>query len=77
MTLIPWTKGQSLVWDATCVDTFANSYLKQTSVKAGSAADQAVRRKHNLYKQIKNQNYKLVALAFETMGSWSTEAKEF
>lgn len=77
MTLIPWAKGQSLVWDATCVDTFANSYLKMTSTRAGSAADQAVTRKHNLYRKIKDQNYNFVALAVETMGSWSAEAKKF
>lgn len=77
MTLIPWARGQSLVWDATCVETFANSYLKQTSTRAGSAADQAVRRKHNLHQKIKGQNYKFVALAVETMGSWSTKAKQF
>lgn len=71
------TKKICVVWDATCVNTFADSYIKRTSVKAGSAADSAVTKKHNLYKQIKSQNYKFVALAVETMGSWSNEAKEF
>ena len=26
VTLFPWSKGQFMVWDATCVDTLANSY---------------------------------------------------
>lgn len=77
MKLIPCAKGQSLVWDVTCVDTFASSYLTLTSMKAGSAADRAVTSKHNLYKKINTQNYKFVALAVETSGSWSSEAKEF
>ena len=27
LSLIPWSQGRSLVWDATCRDTFAPSYL--------------------------------------------------
>lgn len=46
-------------------------------MKAGSAADRAVTSKHNLYKKINTQNYKFVALAVETSGYWSSEAKEF
>ncbi len=26
MTLVPWSSGHPLVWDATCPDTFASSY---------------------------------------------------
>jgi hypothetical protein len=27
MTLVPWIKGQPLVWDVTVVDTLADSYV--------------------------------------------------
>jgi hypothetical protein len=27
MTLVPWIKGQALVWDVTIVDTLADSYV--------------------------------------------------
>jgi hypothetical protein len=44
-TLTPWSKGQRLIWDVTCVDTLAHSYLSQTSVEAGAAAEIACRKK--------------------------------
>jgi hypothetical protein len=31
MTLVPWIKGQPLVWDVTVVDTLADSYVLKTS----------------------------------------------
>src|SRR5918995_2564095 len=38
LTLIPWSKGRSLVWDVTVIDTVAPSYLHATSAAAGAAA---------------------------------------
>ena len=34
MTLVPWTSGRPLVWDATCSDTFAVSYRSQATSEA-------------------------------------------
>lgn len=48
MTLTPWEKGSCLVWDATCADTLANSYIKSTSKEAGRAAETAAK-KNNKY----------------------------
>ncbi len=70
LTLIPWERGQSLVWDATCIDTAADSYVYQSSKKSGSAAEFAQNRKHGLYSYVKSQNYKFVAFAVETFGPW-------
>jgi hypothetical protein len=39
MTLIPWIKGQPLVWDVTVVDTLADSYVLKTV--SGFAAEMA------------------------------------
>ena len=41
MTMIPWSKGKALLWDATCVDTFASSHLNISTVNAGAAASEA------------------------------------
>jgi hypothetical protein len=35
MTLVPWIKDQSLVWDVTVVDTLADSYVLKTSEVSG------------------------------------------
>jgi len=77
MTLIPWKRGSCLVWDATCVDTLAASYINISKVKAGRAAERAALKKHNLYKAIKEKNYILVPFAVETLGPWCEEAKKF
>ena len=34
-TLVPWKCGKLLVWDATCVDTYAPSYSRVASQEAG------------------------------------------
>jgi hypothetical protein len=41
MTLVPWIKGQPLVWDVTVVDTLADSYVLKSSEVSGSAAANA------------------------------------
>jgi hypothetical protein len=47
MTLVPWIKGQHLVWDVTVVDTLADSYVLKTSEVSGFAAEMACKRKHS------------------------------
>ena len=37
-TVFPFKRGKSLVWDSTCVDTFAESHLNASAVEARSAA---------------------------------------
>ena len=74
LTLIPWEKGQSLVWDTTCIDTLADSYLYKSTQKSGSAAEFAQNKKHSNYSYIKSQNYAFTAFAVESFGPWSSEA---
>jgi hypothetical protein len=45
MTLVPWIKGQPLVWDVTIVD----SYVLKTSEVSGFAADMSCKRKYSMY----------------------------
>jgi hypothetical protein len=70
MTLVPWIKGQPLVWDVTVVDTLADSYVLKSSEVSGSC-------KHSKYSSIISSNYVFKGLAFETLGPWCKEAIDF
>jgi hypothetical protein len=74
MTLVPWIKGQPLVWDVTVVDTLADSYVLKSSEVSGFAAEMACKRKHSKYSSIISSNYVFKGLAFETLGPWCKEA---
>lgn len=76
VTLIPWSMGQCLVWDVTCSDTFASSYINQTKENAGAAAELAVKRKHAKYTEIKSRGLQLTVFGVETMGVWCQEGKD-
>jgi hypothetical protein len=58
-------------------DTLADSYIRKTSIIAGSAAEEASKRKHDKYQNLKSANYIFKALAFKTLGPWSLEYKTF
>jgi hypothetical protein len=78
--LIPWSKGQRLIWDVTCVDTLTDSYIRKTSIIAGSeaaAAEEASKQKHDKYQNLKSANYIFKALVFITLGPWSLECNTF
>jgi hypothetical protein len=66
MTLVPWIKGQPLIWDVTVVDTLADSYVLKTTEVSGFAAEMACKRKHNKYSSIISSNY--IFNGFETLG---------
>lgn len=76
LTLIPWLRGKPLIWDATCLDTLANSYVNKTSIRAGAAAELGSKIKHKTYTELK-ADYIFVPIAFETLGPWAKEAKDF
>ncbi|KAI5645760.1 hypothetical protein NE865_02030 [Phthorimaea operculella] len=74
LTLVPWQKGRSLIWDATCVNTTAACHLSRTTRVEGAAAVSAALRKHEKYKEL--SAYMFVPVAFETLGPWGAEAKK-
>jgi hypothetical protein len=54
MALVPWIKGQPLVWDVTVVDTLAVSYVLKGSKVSGFAAEVDCKRKHSQYNNNNN-----------------------
>ena len=48
-TLVPWTRGRCLLWDATCPDTLAPSYIQRSAVESGAAAALAETKKRAKY----------------------------
>ena len=72
MSLFPYKEGKSLVWDFTCVDSLANSHLKETVKQPGAAAIKAEKLKTAKYKKLP-RDYYFVPIAIETLGVWGPE----
>ena len=76
-TIAPWKNGKCLVWDATCPDTFAPSYLRLSSREAGGAvAIQAEERKKQKYSCL-SSTHLFTPIAIESSGVFGTEAISF
>ena len=67
ITVFPFSRGRSLVWDCTCVDTFAESHLVSSAIEAGSAAAGAEVRKRCKYAGLVGA-YQFEPIAVETTG---------
>ena len=68
LSLYPFSQGRCLVWDATCVNSFASSRVVASSVEAGAAAKEAEKFKCLKYSQLSEQFY-FAPVAFETTGA--------
>ena len=66
-TVMPWSHGQLLVWDATCPDTMAHSYRSLACSGAGKVAAAAEHRKLSKYAHL-GQAYQFMPVAIETLG---------
>src|SRR6218665_1117895 len=75
-TLIPWSAGRYMAWDATVIHTCAASYLSQTAISAGSAAEQAPVRKTAKYALLP-ATHVFVPIAFKILGPVNAEGAEF
>ena len=76
ITLVPWERGKSLVWDYSCVSTVADSNIQHSIKAAGQAAVQAEKRKFRKYEELSDR-YIFVPIVTETFGVWGPAARKF
>ena len=73
----PYKNGRCLAWDYTCPDTLAISHVKKsTSKEADKAASLAEDKKFRKYRHL-NNDYYVVPVAIETLGSYGPSALDF
>ena len=68
VTLVPWTRGRTLTWDATIVDPLAPSHIVQTAATGGHAVGEAEALKIRKYQDLIDRGYLFHPVAFETFG---------
>ena len=73
---MPWKNGRTMVWDATCPDTFAPSHVAHAAREAGTVASQAERNKCQKYALLCTSHH-FVPIAIETSGVFGPEAASF
>ena len=76
MSIIPWTSGRLLVWDATCSDTFAASNIHAAVTEVGAVAAQAEMNKISKYSHL-DSSYLFVPVAIEMCGPFGPKAQKF
>ena len=75
LTLIPWKEGKCLIWDVTVADTYAATYVSETSVKAGEVAARLAAYKRDKYEEI-THTHLFCPIAVETMGPVEDEGRD-
>ena len=76
ITVYPYSRGRCLIWDATCVNTFASSNLIQAALAAGSVADAAEVRKIAKYAEL-GRRFIFQPVAVETSGAMGKSTIQF
>ena len=76
ITIFPFKVGKSLIWDATCSDTFATGSLIASAVAPGSAAKGAEERKKSKYASLTDR-YIFQPIAIETAGVFGPSTLTF
>ena len=73
VTIVPWKSGRSLVWDATCSDTFAASNIQHAVREARAVAVEAEHRKRAKYQTLTHTHI-FTPVSVETSGACGPEA---
>ena len=76
ITVFPFSGGRSLCWDATCVDTFAETHLMDSAMRAGAAAEKQEQLKRQKYTEL-SERFRFEPLAVETTGVLGPSSLKF
>ena len=76
VTVFPYSRGKSLCWDATCVDSFSASSVVGSALDPGSAAAAAEVRKCGRYRGLTDR-YLFQPVAIETTGVFGPSTLTF
>ncbi|KAF0306974.1 Retrotransposable element SLACS protein [Amphibalanus amphitrite] len=76
ISIFPFKNGMCLAWDATCVNTYADSHVLAAATSAGTAAREAEVKKRKKYDDL-TQRFHFEPLAFETSGACGPSTKVF
>ena len=75
-TLVPWSRGNPLAWDATVPDTYAASHIQAAAISAGAAAEKASDNKRVKYNDLTTTHI-FVPIDDETSGAWCSQFAQF
>ena len=76
MTIFPYAHGKSLLWDATCVNTYAETNIALSATSWGAAAGEAEAKKRRKYAGLR-QGFQFEPVAFETAGACGPTTRAF
>jgi len=74
LNVLPWTNGRSMIWDFTCPNTLATSHLNRSVLFAGSAVNEAERRKVLKYRSL-SALYSFEPVAVEWLVHWARSVR--
>ena len=70
MMMMPWSYGCSLIWDATCSDTFGKSYLHEATNRPGAVIDLAESRKVEMHHHFEEHPHHCTGCSREFWSFW-------
>ena len=76
MSVVPWTNGKLLVWDATCTDTYAPSNIGVAVTGAGVVAEKSEQHKISKYLHL-DSTYMFIPMAVEASGVFGPQSLKF
>ena len=76
ITVFPFAGGRSLIWDATCYDTWSQTGITSSAVQPGSSSKKAEKGKATKYSDL-NDRLRFQFAAVETSGVFGPSSMKF